>query len=102
MSKTVMIALAALSLAPALDACAGSDGNDRPENTAVSPCMTNADGQPGKNNQGPGAGVGGKGGTTVLKGKQPNGCVSANGGDGGSGNRGSNSGRGGDGGRIEF
>ena len=102
MSKTLFLALAALSLAPALDACAGGDGNNRRENTAASPCMTNADGQPGKNNQGPGAGRGGDGGTIVLKGKQPDGCVSANGGNGGDGNQGPDAGRGGNGGRIKF
>ncbi len=102
MSKPLIITLAAASLASALYAHAGGDENNRPENTVASPCITNADGQPGKNNQGPGAGRGGKGGTIVLKGKQPDGCVSANGGNGGSGNRGSDAGRGGDGGRIEF
>jgi hypothetical protein len=102
MSKPLIIALAAVSFAPTLHACAGGDENNRPESTVASPCITNADGQPGKNNQGPRAGRGGKGGTIVLKGQQPDGCVSAKGGNGGNGNRGSNAGGGGDGGRIEF
>src|SRR6266436_4069124 len=102
MSKPLIITLAAASLASALYAHAGGDENNRPENTVASPCITNADGQPGKNNQGPGAGRGGKGGTIVLKGKQPDGCVSANGGDGGNGNRGPDAGGGGDGGKIKF
>jgi hypothetical protein len=103
MSKILMIALAAAAaLAPGLAAQAGGDGKDQPKNTAAAPCIANADGQPGKNNQGPGAGQGGKGGTIVLNGQQPADCASANGGDGGNGNRGSNAGRGGDGGKIKF
>ena len=102
MSKITMIALAAAALAPGLAAHAGSDRNDPPENTAASRCTANADGQPGRNNQGPGAGQGGKGGAIVLNGAQPDRCVSANGGNGGNGNRGSNAGRGGDGGTIRF
>jgi hypothetical protein len=96
MSKIMIVVLAAAALAPGLDAHAGSDRNDPPENTAASRCIANADGQPGKDNQGPGAG---RGGTIVLNGEQPDGCASAN---GGKGNRGSNAGRGGDGGTIKF
>jgi hypothetical protein len=102
MSKPFIIALVAASLPPALHAHAGGDESNRPENTVTSPCITNADGKPGKNNQGPGAGRGGKGGTIVLKSKEPDGCASANGGDGGSGNRGPDAGGGGDGGKIKF
>src|SRR5262249_58796941 len=87
MSKLYIIALITASLARALHAHAGGDESNRPENTVASPCVTNADGRPGKNNQGPGAGRGGKGGTIVLKGKRPDGCVSANGGHGGNGNQ---------------
>jgi hypothetical protein len=102
MSTPLIIALAAASLALALLAHAGGDGNNRPGNTVASPCITNADGQLGKDNQGPGAGRGGKGGTIVLKGKQPEGCVGGNGGNGGNGNRGPDAGGGGDGGTIKF
>jgi hypothetical protein len=102
MPKVLIIALAAAALAPSLAAHAGDDGNDRPENTAPSECIVNADGQPGKNNQGSGAGQGGKGGAIALQGERPDGCVSANGGKGGNGNRGSNAGRGGDGGSIKY
>jgi hypothetical protein len=102
MPKVLIIALAAAAFAPGLAAHAGTDRNDPSENTAASPCIANADGQPGKNNQGPEAGQGGKGGAIVFEGEQPDGCVSANGGKGGNGNRGSNAGRGGDGGKIEF
>jgi hypothetical protein len=58
MSRTLIIALAAVSLTPTPYAHAGGDVDKRPENTAASQC-TNADGPPGKNNQGPGAGQGG-------------------------------------------
>jgi len=102
MPKVLIIALAAAAFAPGLAAHAGTGSNDPPENTAASRCIADADGQPGKNNQGPGAGQGGKGGDIVLKGEQPAGCVSADGGKGGNGNRGSNAGRGGNGGKIEF
>ncbi|HKD25350.1 MAG TPA: hypothetical protein VKC66_05470 [Xanthobacteraceae bacterium] len=102
MSKLFIIALITASLARALHAHAGGDESNRPENTVASPCVTNADGRPGKNNQGPGAGRGGKGGTIVLKGKRPDGCVSANGGDGGNGNQDPDAGGGGDGGTIKF
>ncbi len=101
MSKIVIISLAAAALAPGFAAYACADRNP-PENTAATKCITNADGQPGKNNQGPGAGRGGKGGSIALDGKQPDGCVSANGGNGGNGNRGGDAGRGGDGGTIKF
>src|SRR5262249_46069566 len=77
MSKLFIIALITASLARALHAHAGGDESNRPENTVASPCVTNADGRPGKNNQGPGAGRGGKGGTIVLKGKRPARCRSA-------------------------
>jgi hypothetical protein len=102
MSKITIIALAAAALAPGLAAHAGGNRNEPPENSAASRCIANADGQPGRNNQGPGAGQGGKGGAIVLNGEQPGGCISANGGKGGNGNRGSNAGRGGGGGTIRF
>src|SRR5260221_5056642 len=102
MSKPLIIALVAASLAPALHAHAGGDESNRPENTVTSPCITNADGKPGKNNQGPGAGRGGKGGTIVLKGKEPDGCVSANGGDGGNRKPSPHARRGGEGGKSQI
>jgi hypothetical protein len=101
MSKPLIIALAAASLALALLAHAGGNGNNRP-NAVASSCITNVDGQPGKNSQGRGAGWGGKGGTIVIKGNQPDSCVSANGGNGGDGNRGPDAGGGGNGGNIKF
>jgi hypothetical protein len=102
MSKPLIIALAAASLALAILAHAGGNGNNRPKHAVASACITNVDGQPGKNSQGRGAGRGGKGGTIVVRGKQPDGCVSANGGNGGDGNRGPDAGGGGDGGNIKF
>jgi hypothetical protein len=103
-----MAATPARSASDRLAASTGSSGvpegpaNAREQSGSWSRCIADADGQPGQNNQGPGAGQGGKGGTIVLNGEQPDGCASANGGKGGNGNRGSNAGRGGDGGTIKF
>jgi len=98
MSKLMMVTLATMVLAiPSISAAARND-----RSKAHPPCVTNADGQPGKDNQGPNAGNGGKGGTIDLNGTLPSGCVSANGGNGGNHNRGGNSGNGGNGGTIKF
>jgi hypothetical protein len=106
MNTKLIIALAATLIAltaaqlPAYSAQADDDDDDQPGNKT--PCIVNADGAPGKNNQGPGAGQGGKAGTIILNGKLPDGCVSASGGKGGNNNRGSNAGQGGNGGTIKF
>jgi hypothetical protein len=102
MSKLTMIALAAMALAIPSQVHAQANDDATPNGTAKPSCVLNADGKPGKNNQGAGAGNGGKGGTIALNGKKPDGCVSANGGNGGNGNSGSNSGNGGAGGTIKF
>src|SRR4051812_14248798 len=102
MSKLTMITLAAMVFSVPLSTSANAASSSKQNSKAEPSCVTNADGQPGRSNQGSNSGQGGKGGTIELKGKLPGGCVSANGGNGGNNNRGSNSGNGGNGGTIKF
>jgi hypothetical protein len=99
MSKLTMSTLATIMLAIPLPISAVAG---KARSKADPSCVINADGQPGKDNQGASAGRGGTGGSIHLKGKLPGGCVSANGGNGGNNNRGENSGDGGNGGTIKF